>query len=180
MPVLGAVSPHVTGRVHLHERHTQPASQSAPADCDIQRCSFSLLFQRGPGQAWRWEDLGSEDSDTPSSMSVSSWSPPRSGLRGQCYLVSEEVPQHQQAVAAPGGDGHGDLHHHPMDREQAQVLDLWPRAGRYQCNSSSWGSWGENEDEDLRGQPGPGASNFPAGPEKQSFSGSLVFSLWTH
>lgn len=40
--------------------------------------------------------------------------------------MGEEVPQLQQAVAAPGGDGNGDLHHHPVDGEQAQVLDLWP------------------------------------------------------
>lgn len=40
------------------------------------------------------------------------------------YLVSEEVPQGQQAVATPGGDGDGYLHHHPVDGEKAQVLHL--------------------------------------------------------
>lgn len=45
------------------------------------------------------------------------------------YLVSAEVLQQQQAVAAPRGDGHSDLHQDPVDGEQAQVLDLWPRGG---------------------------------------------------
>lgn len=40
------------------------------------------------------------------------------------HLVGEEFSEHQQAAASPGGHRHRDLHHHPVDGEQAQVLDL--------------------------------------------------------
>lgn len=53
-------------------------------------------------------------------------SSPESVPREHRYLAGEEFPQHQQAVASPGGDGHSDLHHHPMDGEKAQVLHLQP------------------------------------------------------
>ena len=48
VPVLGAVSPDVTGCVHLHKGHVQPASPPAPAQPSIPEMVFSLLF---PGKA---------------------------------------------------------------------------------------------------------------------------------
>lgn len=92
--------------------------------------------------------------------------------RGQRYLVGEEVPQHQQAVATPGGDGHGDLHHDSMDGEQTQVLDLWPR-GRSQCTSSAGGE--VVEDKVYRCQPAPVGCDPSAGLGKRPFKPPGIF-----
>lgn len=68
------------------------------------------------------------------SVSVSFSLSPKLVPKEHSYLVGEEVPQHQQAVPTPGGDGHSDLHHHPVDREKAQILHLQPEES--QCMRS--------------------------------------------
>lgn len=64
-------------------------------------------------------------------MSVSFSLSPSLAPKEHSYLVGEEFPQHQQAVATSGGNGHSDLHHHPMDGEKAQILHLQPEESQH-------------------------------------------------
>lgn len=153
--VLGAVSPHITGRVHLQKEHIPPASQSVSTDSEsrgVPSSSSSRGSPAGPGPGRR--SWGPRTWDTPRGTSVSP-SPALSGPPRQTYLVGAEVPQHQQAVAAPRGDGHSDLHQDPVDGEQAQVLDLWPRGGGVSAPAAVGGG-GENKVQ--RGQQPLGAA----------------------
>ena len=83
VPVLGAVSPDVTGRVHLHEGHT-PTSQRAPAGSATPRRPSLLLFPEKalpalvPGGG---AEVGGPG-DTPGASLSPNWSLPLSRFRG--------------------------------------------------------------------------------------------------
>ena len=90
-PVLRAVPPDVTGRVHLHEEtgnqpHTSPGRLGSP------NSPLSPLPKEGPAGPGPREGAGVRGLEgTPSGLLVPSPHQPP----GRGYLVSEEVPQQQ-------------------------------------------------------------------------------------
>ena len=83
-PVLGAVPPDVTGRVHLHEE-TGSQPHTSPGRLGSLNSPLSLLPREGPAGPGPGEGA----------HLVVCLSPTHTGPPGCGYLVSEEVPQQQ-------------------------------------------------------------------------------------